>query len=98
MKQSLILSLTFFISGVTGCSSFPKSTREMEKRANYGVTGAVLPQVERPNRKKQRVEEIFMGGRLLSTGDWFVGGRLMLVVNEPDWIFDDPKLGQTIKH
>jgi len=64
----------------------------MEARAEYGKLIPSEPKAEMPRRKKQRVEKIYMGGRLLSSGDWFVGGRLLLVVNEPDWIFDDSAL------
>jgi hypothetical protein len=92
MKASLVMSLIFLSSGVIGCSSFPSSQQEMEKRAGYESGRATVQQTEIPGRRKQRVEEVCMGGRLLPSGDWFMGGRLLLVVNEPEWIFDDPKL------
>jgi hypothetical protein len=96
MEIKAALLLTFLISAI-GCSNFPKNSLEMEKRAGYGKDLIEKAKVERPARKKERVEEIYMGGRKLSSGDWFVGGRLMIVVSEPEWIFDDPKLKQTLK-
>ena len=92
MKIILNLLLIFSASAILGCSSFPESTREMEARAEYGKLIASEPKSDMPRRKKQRVEKIYLGGRLLPSGDWFVGGRLLLVVNEPDWIFDDATL------
>jgi hypothetical protein len=88
----LSLLLIFSVSPFVGCSSLPESTREMEARAEYGKLIPSEPKAEMPRRKKQRVEKIYMGGRFLSSGDWFVGGRLLLVVNESDWIFDDSAL------
>lgn len=92
MRIILNLLLTFSVSAFVGCSSLPESTREMDSRAEYGKLIPSEPKIEMPKRKKQRVEKIYMGGRLLPSGDWFVGGRLLLVVNEPDWIFDDSAL------
>lgn len=92
MRIISILLLIFSVSAIVGCSSFPESTREMEVRSEYGKLIPNEPKSEMPRRKKQRVEKIYMGGRLLPSGDWFVGGRLLLVVNEPDWIFDDATL------
>ena len=92
MKLNLIILLTFLSSSFVACSSFQKSTQEMERRSAYDTLSKEVNRSELPNRKKQRVEEVYMGGRMLSGGDWFVGGRLLLVVNEPDWIFDDPRL------
>lgn len=92
MKITSSLLLIFSASAIIGCSSFPESTREMEARAEYGKLIPSEPKSEMPRRKKQRVEKVYMGGRLLPSGDWFVGGRLLLVVNEPDWIFDDATL------
>lgn len=92
MKVVLSLLLICSVSLVLGCSSFPESTREMEGRADYSKLIPSPTKNELPKRKKQKVERIYMGGRMLSSGDWFVGGRLLLVVNEPDWIFDDASL------
>lgn len=89
MKIIMSLALIFSVSAFVGCTSFPESSREMEARAEYGKLIPIEPKGEMPRRKKQRVEKIYMGGRLLPSGDWFVGGRLLLVVNESDWIFDD---------
>ncbi len=92
MRTILNLLLIFSASAIVGCSSLPESTREMDVRAEYGKQIPSEPKSEMPRRKKQRVEKIYMGGRLLASGDWFVGGRLLLVVNESDWIFDDATL------
>lgn len=92
MRIALSLLLIYSVSFLLGCSSFPESTKEMEVRAEYGKLIPNEAKSEMPKRKKQRVEKIFMGGRLLPSGDWFVGGRLLLVVNESDWIFDDSTL------
>lgn len=92
MKAISSLLLISSVSVLAGCSSFPESTKEMEQRAEYGKLIPSPLKGELPRRKKQRVEKIFMGGRMLPSGDWFVGGRLLLVVNEPDWVFDDAAL------
>ena len=92
MKQILSLLLIFSVSALTACSTFSDSTREMESRAEYGKLVLPTSKGDLPRRKKQRVEKIYMGGRMLPSGDWFVGGRLLLVVNESDWIFDDATL------
>ena len=89
LNTLLICSVTSFLFG---CSSFPESTREMEARADYSKLIPSVSKNEMPRRKKQTVEKICMGGRMLPSGDWFVGGRILLVVNEPDWIFDDATL------
>lgn len=92
MKAILSLLPICFVSALVGCTTFPDSTREMETRAEYGKLIPNEPKNELPRRKKQRVEKIYMGGRMLPSGDWFIGGRLLLVVNEPEWIFDDSSL------
>lgn len=92
MKIILNLLLICSVSFIFGCSSLPESTKEMEARAEYGKPMPIETKGEMPRRKKQRVEKVYMGGRLLPSGDWFVGGRLLLVVNESDWIFDDSAL------
>lgn len=92
MKVILSLLLISSLSVLSACQSFPDSSREMESRAEYGKMIPLPSKTELPRRKKQRVEKVYMGGRMLSSGDWFAGGRLLLVVNEPDWIFDDTTL------
>lgn len=92
MKLVLKLLLIYSASLILGCSSFPDSTREMESRAEYGKSISIETKNQSPRRKKQRVEKVFMGGRLLTSGDWFIGGKILLVVNEPDWIFEDINL------
>lgn len=92
MKATLSLLLICSVSFLDACTTFPESTREMEVRSDYGNLTPPTPKSDMPKRKKQRVEKVFMGGRMLSSGDWFVAGRLLLVVNEPDWIFDDATL------
>jgi hypothetical protein len=92
MKALVSLLMICSASFIAGCSSFPESTKEMEMRAEYGKIMAVDTKSEAPRRKKQRVEKVFMGGRILPSGDWFMGGKLLLVVNESDWIFDDANL------
>lgn len=90
MRVNPVMSLIFLSSA--GCSSFPSSQQEMEKRAGYEIGHSIAQSAEIPGRKKQRVEEICMGGRLLPSGDWFESGKILLVINEPEWIFNDPKL------
>lgn len=92
MKVILSLLLICSISFLTACTTFRESSREMEARAEYGKLLPPATKGELPKRKKQRIEKIYMGGRMLPSGDWFAGGRLLLVVNESDWIFDDATL------
>jgi len=92
VKITSSLLLIFFANLIVGCNSFPESTREMELRSEYGKLSLPETRTELPKRKKQRVEKLYMGGRLLPSGDWFVGGRLLLVINESEWIFDDAAL------
>ncbi len=89
--KTQIISLLIFLISIGGCSSLPQSTNEMEKRANYGAERENMKS-DLPLRKRQRVEQIYMGGRKLSSGDWLVESRIQLVVNEPEYIFKDPQI------
>lgn len=92
MKAISSLLLICFVNLLLACSTFPDSSKELEARAEYGKLIPPVSKSEMPRRKKQRIEKVYMGGRMLPSGDWFAGGRLLLVVSEPDWIFDDSTL------
>ena len=87
MKKNIVVVLLILCSSLN-CSTVPKSTNEMRKRAGYDVD----KQEKRPSRKKTRIEKIWVGRRLLSSGDYLQEGIVHLVVEESKLIFEDENL------
>ncbi len=89
MIRNLIMLLVFS-ANFCGCATIGGASKsELEKRAGYGQQ---KPQKVAPSRKSQRVEKVYIGGRMLTSGDWFIGGWASLVIEEANWVFDDPRL------
>ena len=93
MKRSTVAMLLILFSSLVGCSSLPKSTNEMWRRSGYGKEEGSL-KVPRPSRsrKKKRIEKVWVGRRLLPSGDYFQQGIVHLVLEEPNLIFEDENL------
>ncbi len=87
--KTLIIALIFCVSFV-GCSSVPKGSLEMQNRS-VKEGGAPIPKHISP-KKYQSVERIRVGGRFLKSGDWFHGAYVSVVVDQNEYVFDDPVL------
>ncbi|MCB0367959.1 MAG: hypothetical protein KDD45_00615 [Bdellovibrionales bacterium] len=88
MKNLIIVSIC--LSSLFGCSSLPESTNELQKRSI--LDHKIQAPKHIPAKKYQSIEKVYVGGRFLQTGDWFHGSWVSLVVEDRDYIFDDPIL------
>ncbi|MBY0316354.1 MAG: hypothetical protein K2Q26_12580 [Bdellovibrionales bacterium] len=89
-KALLSLCVSFLI---VGCSSFPASTNELWKRAGYEDQNPVqLKPVM--NRSAGATETIYVGRRILPSGDYFQEGVVQVVLKKSP--ISDPNL-KTLK-
>ena len=86
-----IAFLVLFNSFLVGCSSFPKSTKEMWARSGYEGEEAVKEGKVFSGKKKKAVK-IYVGAMMLPSGDYFQEGVIQMVIDEKELIFDDPYL------
>lgn len=74
-----------------GCSSFPASTNELWKRAGYGEEKTVeLKPIM--NRSVGVTETVYVGRRLLPSGDYFQEGVVQVVLKKSLRPISDPNL------
>tara|TARA_Y100001935_G_C17307696_1_gene513486 strand:+ start:588 stop:830 length:243 start_codon:yes stop_codon:yes gene_type:complete len=74
---------------VIGCSTFPASTNELWERAGYVNE---KPKVIKPvmNRAIGKTETIYVGRRILPSGDYFQEGIVQVVLKKSS--INDPNL------
>ena len=89
--KNLIIVLIFCVSGAA-CTSLPEGSLEMERRYVGEEKKSLKTPRSMSRGKYQRIEKVRVGGKFLKSGDWFHGAYVSLVVNEKDYIFDDPVL------
>ena len=92
MKRKNLIIVLICCSSTWGCSTLPGSTNELQKRSLLGVNKETPKHL--PARKYQSIEKVYVGGRFLKTGDWFHGSWVSLVVEDKEYIFDDPVLSK----
>lgn len=88
VKALLSLCASFL---VIGCSSFPASTNELWKRAEYGDE---KPTPLKPvmSRNVGVRETIYIGRRILPSGDYFQEGVVQVILKKSFSPISDPNL------
>lgn len=86
--------LPILLISLVGCASSNNGPTEFDKRADYGSisTANIAAKTKISNRKTQRVERVCVGSKFLPNGDRFIGGWMEMVVDNSEWIFNDPTL------
>ena len=92
MKKLWIQVCLVLLSNIIfGCSSLPSSTKEMWKRSGYENKGVSRKGVFN-NSKKRRVETVYVDSMLLPSGDYLKEAVVQMVIEDGEFIFNDPKL------
>ena len=92
MQRLMSLVCLVLLSNIIfGCSTLPPSTNEMWKRANYSEKSDVK-KAHSTGNKKRRVETLYVDSMLLPSGDYLKEAIVQIVIEESDYIFEDPNL------
>ena len=91
MKGSILILVSFSISGLIGCSSTPTKSI-LEERAGYGVNAPPLGQIGSsggvryvPIRVPEKVVVAWLHAHELPSNDYFWGSWLSIVVAPEGW-------------
>ena len=80
MRIRKILASLILLSS-TACTSFPDSTRELWKRSGY-MDDSKPQQSVSLERKIQRHEKVYLGKRILPSGDIFENGSILILMDK----------------